>query len=438
VTLSRIGSALPAIQADWAVRAQRDPALLADIARALRGPFHVINPDRFAENLTTFKAALRTAGVEGQVYFGKKANKAGAWLDECAAQDGGIDVASVPELVHSLAHGIRGEDIVVTGAAKATDLLWLAARHRSLIAIDNLDELERLLALNIPTRILLRVLPEVNPDSRFGLDGAQLSQALDRCTHAIDTVEMEGFSFHLDGYQVQPRADLAGRLVEAVVAARARGLAGNSVSIGGGFACSYVDPADWQRFQDDYRDDWFHAGKRFAKFYPYHQNPVGAQMLSAILDRVGARFAATSTRLYCEPGRALLDQAGFSVFPILGYKQRGDHGVLTVDGLSMSVSEQWKGSEFLPDPLLWQADSAGGEEPVTAYVGGASCMEYDVLTWRKITFPRQPRHGDLLIYPNTAGYQMDKNESEFHQLPLPPKICLHERDGRHMWSPDIH
>ncbi len=434
VTLT--GSVLPALQADWAVRVQRDPVLLADIARAMRGPFHVIYPDRFGENLDAFRAALRDAGVAGRIFFGKKANKAGAWLDECAKHDGGVDVASEPELVHALAHGIRGEDIVITGAAKTNGLLWLSTRHRCLIAIDNLDELERLIALGVPARILLRVLPEANPDSRFGLDPDQLSRALDRCVEVSDAIVMEGFSFHLDGYEVSPRSELASRLIDAVIAARGRGLAASSISIGGGFACSYVDSDDWMRFREDYSDEWFHAGKRFAKFYPYHQAPTGAQMLSAILDRVGERFTGTSTRLYCEPGRALLDQTGFSVFPVLGYKPRGDHGVVAVNGLSMSVSEQWKGSEFLPDPILWQGDSEPDATPVTAFVGGASCMEYDVLTWRKISFPRPPRHGDLLIYPNTAGYQMDKNESEFHQLPLPPKVRVHNDGGRLTWAPD--
>ena len=39
-------------------------------------------------------------------------------------------------------------------------------------------------------------------------------------------------------------------------------------------------------------------------------------------------------------------------------------------------------------------------------------------------FPRRPRIGDLLVYPNTAGYQMDSNESRFHDLALPPKVVI--------------
>ncbi len=91
----------------------------------------------------------------------------------------------------------------------------------------------------------------------------------------------------------------------------------------------------------------------------------------------------------------------------------------------MSVSEQWKGSEFLPDPILVRADPTQESAPVRTAVVGSSCMEYDVLTWRAVELPARPAPGDLLVYPNTAGYQMDKNESGFHQLPLPPKVVVH-------------
>jgi diaminopimelate decarboxylase len=61
-----------------------------------------------------------------------------------------------------------------------------------------------------------------------------------------------------------------------------------------------------------------------------------------------------------------------------------------------------------------------------------------VLSWRKIPFPRRPEIGDLLIYLNTAGYQMDSNESEFHQLPLPPKVVVDWEDGVVNWRWDDH
>ena len=447
------GISLPAIEAGWAREARADPHLLTELSEGVQGPFHVLNPDTFRENVRHFQDVLRAAGVEGQVYYGKKANKSGCWLDICAEVGAGVDVASAPELVHSLAAGVRGEELVVTGAAKSDELLWLAARHRCLVAVDGVDELERVVALarrGLTPQILLRVLPEVNPSSRFGLEPAELERALEECIRERSLLDMRGFSFHLNGYEVAPRARLAGELVGRCVDARARGLVADCISIGGGFAVEYLDAEDWARFTEGYRDSWFHADRKFNHFYPYHQAPTGARMLRAILAAPAAgsdlagELARTGTRLFLEPGRALLDRAGFTVFPVQGYKQRGDHGIVTVDGLSASISEQWKGSEYLPDPILWSPpdDSRRGataslrEPAVWACVGGASCMEYDMLTWRKAPFDRMPAYGDLLIYPNTAGYQMDKNETEFHQLSLPERIVLIRDGERFRWRLD--
>ena len=59
-----------------------------------------------------------------------------------------------------------------------------------------------------------------------------------------------------------------------------------------------------------------------------------------------------------------------------------------------------------------------------------------MVTWRKVPFPARPRVGDLLVYPNTAGYQMDSNESPFHDLPLPPKVVLDRLGSRPRWRLD--
>ena len=436
---------LPAKEAPWAREVREDPRMLADIARAVGGPYHLLHPEQFGRNLREFGRALRTAGVDGKVYYGKKANKAACWLHECATADEGVDVASTQEFSDSLAHGIRGTDLMVTGAAKSTDLLWLAARHGSTVAIDALDELERAVSVARAVgsmQVLLRVLPAENPHSRFGFSPDELDRALERCIQERDHLTMRGFSFHLNGYEVAPRASLASELLDRCLAARVQGLQADAISIGGGFAVSYLEAEDWHRFLDRGTGSLFHGGKEFSHFYPYHQAPTGAEMLAAILAgpaggrsaTVGARFAQSGTRLLLEPGRALLDGAGCTVFPVQGFKPREDHGIITADGLSTSLSEQWKGSEFLPDPVLWPETGPG--EPVRACVGGASCLDYDMLSWRKIPFPREPRSGDLLIYPNTAGYQMDKNESEFHQRPLPRRVVAFRADGRLQWRLD--
>ncbi|WP_024507765.1 alanine racemase [Bradyrhizobium sp. ARR65] len=438
-------SSMRARERAWAIAVRRDLALLDQISRATNGPFHIIHPASFADNLAAFQQALQRNNVRGHVYFGKKANKAGAWLREVARLRGSVDVASIPEFVHALANGLRGENIGVTGAAKSNELLWLAGRHGATVAIDALDELERAIVVAAdpsPLRVLLRVLPPSSPNSRFGLNPADLRAALQRCASARQRLVMDGFSFHLDGYAVEPRAELASTLINHCLEARSYGFPCTAISIGGGFACSYVEEGDWHAFKERLDPTQFHAEKSFSHFYPYHQSPTGAAMLEAILQTpveggtLASKFIAAGLQLYLEPGRALLDGAGMTVFPVQGFKRNAEHGIVTVAGLSMSLSEQWKNSEFLPTPILVEHGPTRPRESVRAAVGGSSCMEYDVLTWRKIEFSARPRYGDLIVYPNTAGYQMDKNESEFHQLALPPKIVVTEHDGHFIWRMD--
>ncbi|MCD9140992.1 amino acid decarboxylase [Streptomyces albireticuli] len=422
-----------------------DSGLLQELSHAFGGPFHFLLPHRFDANLAALRAVLEEAGVDGRVYYAKKANKAALWIERCAAGGAGADVASLGELHEALGHGVRGEDLVVTGPAKNDELLRASVLQGALTTVDSLDELDRLLARtragpHRPARLLLRRLPPAQPESRFGMDGAGIEEALRRCVRAGDTIRMEGFSFHLSGYATRPRADLAGHLVDLCLKARALGLRADRISIGGGLAVDYAAAADWHAFLAAQRPAHYHARKSFPAggFYPYHSPVAGAAALRAVLaavpgggrESLAARLRGTRTALLTEPGRALLDRAGSSVFRVQGVKDRDGYAILTVDGTSLSLSEQWFGSEYLPEPaLVTPAGRALGPGTHPACVGGASCLESDLLTWRKVPFPARPAVGDLLVYPNTAGYQMDSNESPFHDLPLPPKVVVEAADG---------
>ncbi|AVH60443.1 MULTISPECIES: amino acid decarboxylase [Streptomyces] len=447
------GPSLPALP-DPATEAVIASGLLEELSYAFGGPFHLLLPDAFDANLRALHDALADAGVDGFVYFAKKANKAAVWVERAVAGGAGVDVASVGELREALGHGMRGENLVVTGPAKDALLLRLAVQQGALIALDTLDELDALVTTVLsghvrPGRILLRCLPASQPHSRFGMTEAELATAVNRCVQAGEAIRMEGFSFHLSGYAIQPRADLAGRLVEACLKARVLGLEANRISIGGGLAVRYTDADSWRDFLGAQNSGHYHAGKAYnsGDFYPYYSRVADADALRALLatrpegyDRTVAQlFDDSGIVLLLEPGRALLDKAGASVFRIQGAKNRDGYQLLTVDGTSLSLSEQWFNSEYLPEPRLL---STGAVAPVGIYpaaVGAATCLESDMLTWRKIPFPRRPRVGDLLVYPNTAGYQMDSNESSFHDLPLPPKVVVDHTDRRRpRWRLDRH
>ncbi len=453
--------AVPAHRLAWE-RAAVD--IVPDIVDAVGAPVHVMYPAQVRANIAAFRAAFAAAGVHGDIYYAKKANKSACVVRACAESDVGVDVSSIGELVGALSGGVRGTDLMVTGPAKSDELLWLAARHDALIAVDSVDEFERVPA---GARVLLRMRAP-GTSSRFGLTPAEAEAVLQRSavvpptsTPAHDAasayaarssgapVRLTGFSFHLSGYDPGARIAFATELFDWCARARALGHPVTTISIGGGFGVDYVPAADFERFLAQSRPEWFHAGKEFGSYYPYSCASAGSDMLTEILNTLGPQLRSTGTRLAVEPGRALLAHAGFSVFQVQGVKRIAAHGgsydIATVGGTSLSLSEQWFASEYLPDPILLTPNEGdprsirrdeGGPRAIPAdagtpdggpyptCVGAATCLESDMLSWRKIPLPRRARIGDLLLYPNTAGYQMDSNESPFHDLPLPPKVVL--------------
>nr|WP_232541543.1 Y4yA family PLP-dependent enzyme [Nocardia bovistercoris] len=433
---------MPAHRDSWERRLLDHPDLLGDIAFAIGGPFHLMYPARVERNIHAFRAVMREAGIAGVVYYGKKANKSPCVTRACANAGAGVDVSSTGELTAALAHGIRGADLMVTGPAKSDELLWLALRHGALIAMDSVQELDRVTALAAatgPARALLRVLP-TGSTSRFGMTADELAVAVALIDREGGPVGLAGFSFHLSGYDPVARAEQACELIDRCIEARALGHDASTISIGGGFAVDYLPERAWREFTDGVDGEWFHSGKRFDSFYPYHHPAPGPAMLSTILEHgdLAARLRGNGIRLAIEPGRALLDRAGSTVFRVQGVKTRSAHGepyrLLTVDGTSLSLSEQWFDSEYLPDPVLWPRRSG---DPTPTCVGAATCLESDMLSWRRIPLPRAATTGDLLVYPNTAGYQMDSNESAFHELPIPPKVVIDDAEGdRLRWRLD--
>ncbi|HEX7932684.1 MAG TPA: alanine racemase [Paraburkholderia sp.] len=415
--------------------------LIRELSDGFNAPLHFVFPQTFADNVRAFQRVLEKQRVQGRILYAKKANKARCFARAAAELGIGLDAASPGEFIDGLAAGLRGEEIGVSGPAKSQELLQLALAHRALIAVDSLDELERLRALarsqSHSARVLLRMRPSAQSGSRFGLDEAALDAALAACLRDACHLQLEGLSFHLSGYRTADRCNQAAVAIRACLAARTRGLSPHTIDIGGGFAVSYVDEDDWRTFLSTHLPADYHANKEFGGgFYPYYQAQPGAAMLDAVLEGtpdgevqpLRALLERHDLRLILEPGRALLDQAGFTVFAVQGVKDHDDYGIVTANGTSFSLSEQWFDSEYLPDPELLpvprSALAGHDQQPYRACVGGVSCLDSDMLTWRKVRFAQRPQIGDLLLYPNTAGYQMDSNESPFHELPLPPKLVV--------------
>ncbi|QES52117.1 amino acid decarboxylase [Streptomyces venezuelae] len=425
--------------------------LLADLLDGLGSPLHVVLPEVFEENVARLRQAFAESGATADILFAKKANKAGCYVRSAAALGIGVDVASAPELVKALAGGVPGHRIGISGPEKDDALLALAVQHGCLVAVASVSELRRLAATartaGRQASVLLRARTAGQSGSRFGLSPAERTAAVGLCGELADHVRLRGFSFHLGGYSAAERAAAANEMIEHCLDARRRGCpTAELVDIGGGLPVRYVDPRLWSEFLAQNEPAHYHADKHFKDFYPYG-GQTAVEAVRAIMahpvdgaESLSAKAARTGIRFLVEPGRALLDQTGFTLFRVQQVDDRratDGYAILTVAGSSFCLSEQWFNSDYLPDPLLLSPGPAA-DEVFPACVAGSTCLESDLVTWRKIGFPRPVRRGDHLVYLNTAGYQMDSNESPFHDaaLPLKAALWLGDGDGPPRWRLD--
>lgn len=419
-------------------------ALLIELLDGLGSPLHVVLPEVFEENVTGLRQAFTEAGADVDILFAKKANKADCFVSSAAALDAGVDAASAPELVKALAGGVPGHRIGVSGPEKDDALHSLAVRHNCVVAVDSIRELRRLAATarlaDRRVRVLLRSRTAGQPGSRFGMSAAERDAAVGRCLDLADHVRFQGFSFHLNGYSPEERATAANEMIEHCLDARRRGaLSADVVDIGGGLPMRYVEPRLWDEFLQQNEPAHYHGAKaaKGFSFYPYGGLPP-AEAARTLMNHpvdgnesLSAKAARNGIRFLVEPGRSLLDQAGFTVYRAQQIDDRRDtdgYAIVTVAGNSLSLSEPWFNTDYLPDPVLLSAAPAA-DEVFPACVAGSTCLENDMVTWRKIGFPRPVRPGDHLVYLNTAGYHMDFLESRFHDTPLPSKAVIRLGDG---------
>ena len=412
------------------------PRLIEWVARH-GSPVNLIWPDELQRNLAALTGVLRESGVAHALYYGAKVNKSPGLLAAALQAGAGIDVSSLYELRDARRLGADGTQLVATGPAKTAAFHSELINCNALISIDSPEELEDLICV-LPAEgdpvqaVLLRLRPTNQARSRFGMSAAAIRHCLSRIA-GESRLRFDGLHFHLSGYGWESRAQAIGEAADLISESRAQGFAPRMIDIGGGLPIQYVDERAYQAHLGAQMPEDYRTGKVPASFYPYGGGLSAAEWLRCLLRAPiadGRSFASYLAHeglvLGMEPGRALADQAAISVFRVLRVKAVGpDAHVVFVEGSSFSACETWFSSEFLIDPILVPSISPPvAAKPIRAYLAGHSCLDEDVLCNRWLTFPIAPRAGDLLVYANTGGYQMDLLENEFHRHPMPSRLCV--------------
>ena len=222
--------------------------------------------------------------------------------------------------------------MLVHGNNKSDEELAAAADAGGLVVLDALDEAERAAAAGVE-RALVRVTPGVEAEtheairtghsgSKFGLDPDDALEAVRRA-HAAG-LAVDGLHVHVGSQLVDARAHLLAVELLADFSVRCRDELDWTpaiIDVGGGFGVRHV--AD-------------------------EPEPPVEQLVGSVAGAVERSWAARGLprpRLILEPGRALIAQAGVTLYRVGAIKQAGVRRYVAIDG----------GMSDNPRPQLYRA-----------------------------------------------------------------------------------
>lgn len=391
-------------------------------------PSNVLFAAQFSANIDKFKDIFERYNMQKNIFFSCKSNKSYALLKIAAEHNCGIEVSSKYELEDALKYTKK---IIASGPAKDASYLNLALDNEVIISVDDIDELKQIKKMRRKGKVLLRISNLLNRVSRFGINISQIDECLEMIKKS--NIELEGFSFHINNYSLNDRVKAIFELINII---NSKKIKVKFIDIGGGIPTNYCSKEDYENFMRRNNEKMYFNNHFINDYYPYYSDIADCDALDYIIRSVYKECQKNELELIVEPGRSLLKDVGVSIYEVKYTKQLSDgEKIVVTNGNINCLSEQWFSSDFLIEPQLI-TKSKRKKETIYASVAGNLCLEQDMITWRKIKFDYTPKRGDLLIYYNTAGYQMDSNESEFHKIPLAKKIIVERSESGYKYKED--
>jgi len=336
------------------------------------GPVAIARPHRVTAAATWFRE-----NFPGEVFYAVKANPSPWVLDALwAAGIKNFDVASDNEA--ALIHGrFPGAQIAFMHPVKSRRAIARAFHDFGVktFAIDSEDELEKILAeTNGAKDLTLVVRFAVSGDGaayplarKFGVTAEEAPALLRKARQSSE--EMLGVSFHVGSQCMRPdayRSAMDG-VNRAIVKA---GVVVDIVDIGGGF------PA----------------------IYPGMSPPPMIEYVNAIKAGFEEMFVAQNAKLWAEPGRALVAEAGSTVTRV--ELRKGDALYLN-DGAFGTLFDATHLNWAFPAKLLRQEPSRAKLAPFRLY--GPTCDSMDAAAG-PFMLPADIREGDLIEIGSLGAY----------------------------------
>lgn len=323
-----------------------------------------------------------------------------------------LDVCSLGELATAERAAFPPERIAFHGCGKTGEELDAAAEGRvARVIVDNIEELRQLAARSGDARIsvLLRINSGIEAHThefvrtggsrtKFGFDAAALTAALS-ILKAAPGLRFEGLHSHIGSqiYDAQAFVENTHALVERAAFAASSGFVSERIVVGGGFGVA-MNPDE---------PDTLDADKIVAE-------------IAQAARKDAKRWNIPLPQIGIEPGRALIAQAGTTLYRVMSVKRESGRPFAIVDG---GIYEN-------PRPALYGAyhhayaarEGAPLEETI---VCGRSCENDELGTAR---LPANLAEGDVIAMCTTGAYTYSM-AGNYNRFTRPAVVAV--RGGTH-------
>jgi diaminopimelate decarboxylase len=381
---------------------------VVELAREFGTPAYVVAEDDLRARARAFVEAFQSVGHDDfDVLFASKAFPCTAVYRVLAEEGLACDVASGGELALALRGGFDPARIYLHGNAKSlAELREAIDAGVGHIVLDSLDDLERCeqvaaeAGVQQRTQVLVRVTPGVagqthaaistgQSDSKFGFGIDDARAAIERLRNS-PTLELVGLHMHIGSQLLTLEPYRAA--VEAIAA-----LGDFPVyNLGGGLGVAYT------------------ADQRPPSIEDYVHGNV----------RAVGELLGSGKRILIEPGRALVANAGVTIYTVETVKRNVSTWVAVDGGMSDNLRPMLYGAVY-EAIVADRAGAAGTGE--RCHLAGKHCESGDVIV-RDVALDN-PRPGDTIVTPATGayGHAMANN---YNGVPRAPVIFCKDGDAR--------
>lgn len=377
---------------------------LARIADEVGTPFYCYSTATLVRHYTVLERAF--AGQDAVICFAVKANSNQSVLATLARLGAGMDVVSEGELRRARAAGAAADRIIFAGVGKSREEMAYALSEGIFsFNVESEPELKALSevasSLGVTARVAIRVNPDVDAkthakistgksENKFGVPylGAVGLYAEARL---LPGIAVSGIHMHI-GSQITdlaPFRDAFRLMRDLTLELRREGHEIHHLDIGGGLGVPYRGSNDVPPHPDEY-----------------------ASLVRDCLGDLGCK-------LYLEPGRMIVGNAGVLVARVIFVKDGAGRRFTIVDG---AMNDLIRPTLYEAYHEVWAvAESRGAESTVLQDIVGPVCETGDYLAVERDLPPFAA--GDLLAVM-TAGAYGAVMSSTYNTRPLVPEVLV--------------